>query len=185
LQRLEQNRHIHDALIERCRKGERSAQAEVYRLYSKAMFNLSMRILQHREEAEDVLQESFLDAFLRIQTYRGESTFGAWLKRIVVNRSINQAKRKKLVFADLSGSAEMILEEDEQESPMPECSVDDVRTAVSALPDGFRIVFTLYMFEDWSHKQIADELGISESTSKSQLNRAKKKLSELLIASKQ
>lgn len=185
MQRLEQSKHIHDVLIERCRRGERSAQAEVYRLYSKAMFNLSMRILQHREEAEDVLQESFLDAFLRIQTYRGESTFGAWLKRIVVNRSINQAKRKKLVFADLSASAENIMQEEETEMQMPECSVEEVRTAVNTLPDGFRIVFTLYMFEDWSHKQIADELGISESTSKSQLNRAKKKLSELLMASKQ
>jgi len=77
------------------------------------------------------------------------------------------------------------MQEEETEMQMPECSVEEVRTAVNTLPDGFRIVFTLYMFEDWSHKQIADELGISESTSKSQLNRAKKKLSELLMASKQ
>lgn len=161
----------------------RSAQSEIYRLYCGAMYNVSYRILQNREEAEDALQEAFVDAFTGMTKFRGESTFGAWLKRIVVNRSINQLKKKKMIFSDLSADAGQIADDSEvpSETSMPDCTVEDVRMAVKQLPEGFRIVFSLYMFEDWSHKQIAEELGITESTSKSQLNRARKRIAELIM----
>lgn len=174
--------HIHDHLVEGCRKGERSAQFELYRLYAKAMYNVSYRILLNREESEDILQEAFTEAFIGIDKFRGDSSFGSWLKRIVVNKSINAAKKRKMVFADLNDHTEFRDEEvNESESAVPDgCTAEMIKENLSLLPDGFRLVFSLYMLEDWSHKDIAKELGITESTSKSQLNRAKKKLAELI-----
>lgn len=171
--------HIHDKLVQACKRNDRSAQEELYRLYSGAMYNVSYRILQSREEAEDVLQESFLDAFTSIQTFRGEASFGSWLKRIVVNRSINETKKRKVHFGELK--SDVAEEPEESQHDLPDCTIDDVKKAMEKLPDGFRIVFSLYMFEDWSHRDIAEKLGITESTSKSQLNRAKKKMAELIV----
>lgn len=171
---------IHAALIAKCRNGNRFAQSEIYRLYAKAMFHVSWRIVQNREDAEDILQESFVDAFGKIQAFRGDSTFGAWLKRIVINKSINFVNKKKLVTTELQETIQLIDEEQPETAP-PDVSVEEIKRAMNNLSDGYRIIFSLYMFEDYSHKQIADTLGITESTSKSQLNRAKKRLAELLM----
>ena len=91
---------IHKPLIDRCRTGDRQAQYELYSLYARAMYNVSIRIVNHTSEAEDILQESFLEAFTRISEFRSESSFGAWIKKIVVNRSVNCLKKKKLVLFD-------------------------------------------------------------------------------------
>jgi RNA polymerase sigma-70 factor (ECF subfamily) len=146
------------------------------------MFHVSLRIVNNREEAEDILQESFVNAFQHLDSFRQDSTFGSWMKRIVVNKSLNSLKKKKLSFVevndDIHGEVEI---EEENEDATPELNVNDVKRAVKGLPDGYRSVFSLYMFEKWSHKEIANEMGISESTSKSQLNRAKKKVKALLM----
>ncbi len=178
--------HIHSQLVARSRKGERRAQGELYGLYSKAMYNVSVRILNSREEAEDVLQESFIKAFQNLNSFREEANFGSWLKRIVINTSLNRVKKKKLHFIELKDDkTEGSIEEDvpDADGP-PDFTVEEIKVAVSRLADGFRSIFTLYMFEDWSHKQIAEELGISVSTSKSQLNRAKKRVGEELMRMK-
>lgn len=145
------------------------------------MLNVSMRILNDSQEAEDVLQESFISAFQKIEGFRGESSFGSWFKRIVINKSLNQLKRKKLVLEEIDERlhGEKVEEEDEHEEPA--YTVQDIQKAMYRLPQGFRVVFSLYMFEDLSHREIAGQLGISESTSKSQLNRAKKKLKQLIL----
>ncbi|NND94617.1 MAG: sigma-70 family RNA polymerase sigma factor [Flavobacteriales bacterium] len=172
---------IHAGLIERCQRNEARAQAEIYRLYSKAMYNVSLRIVGNREDAEDVLQESFVSAFRSIDLFRAESSFGSWLKRIVINRSLNQI-RGKIYFTEVKDEIMGFFDSaEEEEQDEIEYSVKDIKNVLTQLSDGYRAVFTLYMFEDHSHKEIAELLKITESTSKSQLNRAKKKVREHLI----
>jgi RNA polymerase sigma factor (sigma-70 family) len=144
------------------------------------MFNVSMRIMQNREEAEDILQDAFVDVFTKLESFRGDSTFGAWFKRIVINKSLNAIKKKKVLTTELENVAEATEDEEVQEESQFNYTVDQVRSAVELLPEGYRIVFTLFMFEGYSHKQIAAELDVTESTSKSQYNRAKKKIRHLL-----
>ena len=98
-------------LIERCRKGERKAQELLYRLYYKAMYNVCYRLLNNQFEAEDVMQEAFLSAFLRIQTYRGEVTFGSWLKRIVINKAIDVLRTRKVIFEEVDEKTALRLEQ--------------------------------------------------------------------------
>ncbi len=172
--------HIHDELIARCRTGEREAHYQLYKLYSKAMFNVGYRITRSEEDAEDVLQEAFISAFHNLESYRGDASFGAWLKRIVVNKALNALNKRKY---------ESIPEDDEQwdvaEEEIPteyreELTVERVKQGIDKLPDGYRTVLSLYLLEGYDHQEIGEILGISESTSKSQLNRAKSKLKELL-----
>lgn len=170
--------NIHIKLIERCRAGDRGAEYEIYKLYSKAMFNTAIRICGDRQEAEDVLQESFLSAFRNIQSYRGESAFGAWLKRIVVNKSLSALRKKKNDMIMMEEVPDITyVEERARESHL---SVDLIKDAIKDLPAGFRAVLTLYLFEGYDHKEISEILNISESTSKTQYKRAKDKLKVLL-----
>lgn len=145
-------------------------------MYSKAMFSICMRLLNNREEAEDVLQESFISAFKNIEQYSGEATFGSWLKRIVINKSLDAISKRKLNFV----SVDEVDVAEEYDEPEASYSIEAVKEAVQRLPDGYRIILTLFLFENCSHKTIAEKLSISEGTSKSQYHRARKKLQELL-----
>ena len=174
--------HIHADIIEKCRRGDREAHYQLYRLYSRSMYNVGYRIVNNEEEAEDVLQEAFISAFGSLNHYRGDATFGSWLKRIVVNKAINVLKRRK---------AERLPEDDRFDVPEREeaveefqFTVDQVRNAIAKLPDGYRSVLSLYLLEGYDHSEIAEILGISESTSKSQFNRSKKKLRDILEGGK-
>jgi RNA polymerase sigma-70 factor (ECF subfamily) len=175
----------HEELIARCRDNDRQAQRELYQLYVRPMFNVCYRIVNQQEEAEDVLQEAFVRMFRQLDTYRQEASFGSWFKRIVVNASLNHIKKRQLKWQQVERMhgqpQETVLQEEENSVEMERFSVQQVQQAMEALPEGYRLVFNLYLFEDWTHREIAGELGISESTSKSQLNRAKKKMKELLI----
>jgi RNA polymerase sigma-70 factor (ECF subfamily) len=174
---------VHLDLINRCRKGDRLAQEEMYRLYYKAMYNTCLRMLNDRFEAEDVMQEAFLAAFLKIGQYRGEMSFGSWLKRIVVNKTIDAIRTRKIRFEELDEKQE---DEDlsgfelNQSTEETAHLIRKIKDAVQRLPDGFRLVLSLALFEGYDHEEIAMILGISESTSRSQLVRAKKKLVEYL-----
>ena len=171
--------NIHGELIARCQAGEHAAYYRVYQLYSKAMYNVGYRITGNEDEADDVLQEAFISAFKNIDSYRGDATFGAWLKRIVVNKAINAVKRKKMEA--LPDNDQWDVPEDVTEDAGDvELTVDRVRKAIQQLPDGYRAVLSLYLLEGYDHQEIGEILGVSESTSKSQLNRAKNKLKELL-----
>ncbi len=171
----------HAPLVEACRRGERKAQYELYRLYSKAMYNVCVRILNHPAEAEDVLQEAFLDAFQKIGDFRQTSTFGAWLKQIVVNRAINQLRQRRVQWVGVE-EAENVGELDTSGLNDADITLEvtQVRRAIETLPDGFRTVLSLYLLEGYDHEEIAGILGISESTSRSQYLRAKKRLAESL-----
>lgn len=172
--------NIHEAIIERCRQNDRSAQYELYDLYHKAMYNTALRICGNSAGAEDALQESFVAAFGRLDQFRGEATFGAWLKKIVVNKSLNHLKKSaQLKETNIEEYPENSFYEWEN-VPEKELSVESVKSAISQLPTGFRTVINLYLFEGYDHKEIAEILGISESTSKSQYNRAKRKVREII-----
>ena len=170
---------MHEELIARCKAGERSAYHQLYRLYSKSMYNVAYRIVWDEDDASDVLQESFISAFNNLDHYRGDATFGAWFKRIVINKALNMLKRKKM---------ESLPEDDrwdvpEEEGPdleYDDLTVERVKRAIEQLPEGYRSVLSLYLIEGYDHQEIGEILGVSESTSKSQLNRAKHKLREFL-----
>ena len=170
---------MHEDLIARCKRGDRDAHYRIYKLYARSMYNVSYRITHREEDAEDALQEAFISAFNNLQSYRGDATFGAWLKRIVVNKSINVLKKRK---HELISDEEQwdIAEEQVQEEYREALTVDRVKKAIEELPDGYRTVLSLYLLEGYDHQEIAGIMGISESTSKSQLNRAKTKLRDKL-----
>jgi RNA polymerase sigma-70 factor (ECF subfamily) len=171
---------IHRELIDLSKAGSRKAQYQLYQLYSKAMFNISMRMMPSQEEAEDVLQEAFTEAFLKLDSFRHESSFGAWLKRIVINRCINAIKKKKLEleYSDDIGQWDEAEENNSSDIDEKQMTVQAIHEAVKELPEGYRVIFTLYMFEGYDHGEIAQILNITESTSKSQYLRAKKKIKE-------
>lgn len=172
---------IHREIIELSKVGNQKAQFHLYKLYSKAMFNICYRMLKNREEAEDLLQESFCDAFMKLNSFRYESSFGAWLKKIVINKCINSINKRKvkLVFPESLGDMDRKEEEvvDYEDIHM---DVMKIQKAVEQLPDGYRIIFSLYALEGYDHSEIAQIMDISESTSKTQYLRAKQKIKELL-----
>ena len=172
-------KNVHAKVIDRCISGEQKAFYEIYQLYSKAMFNICHRILGKQEEAEDVLQEAFVNAFQNIHSYQRRASFGAWLKKIVVNRAISFLRKKQLELVELEDRFELKNEEEVNDIDLV-MKVESIRDAIQKLPNGFRVVFSLYLLEGYDHKEISEILGISESTSKSQYNRAKKKLRKIL-----
>jgi RNA polymerase sigma factor (sigma-70 family) len=166
--------------INRCLQGDRQAYYDLYKAYNRSMYNVGYRIVRNAEEAQDVLQEAFISAFKNLRHYRGDSTFGAWLKRIVVNKAINQVKKRKLERFPDDDRWDVREEEERDELEGYPFTVGKVKRAIELLPEGYRLVLTLYLMEGYDHGEIAGILGISESTSKSQFNRSKKKLKELL-----
>jgi RNA polymerase sigma-70 factor (ECF subfamily) len=175
----EKELYIHAPIIEECRKGNTKAQFTLYNLYSKAMYNLAYRITNNREDAEDVLQEAFVECFRNLASFRFESTFGAWLKSILINRSINHLWKKKVNLV-LQENLPDVADEAETSTDYV-YSTEKVFKGIESLPDGYRIILTLYLLEGYDHQEISQILGITESTSKSQYSRAKDKLRKLLL----
>jgi len=169
---------IHKDIIEACKMGDSRAQYKLYQLYSRAMYNLCMRLMNNREDAEDMLQESFTEAFRKLETFRYDATFGAWLKRIVINRCLNSLRRRNPDITSIDDFESYDKKEVEFEEN--QLDVKKIHRAVEKLPDGYRVVFSLYLLEGYDHGEISQIMGISESTSKTQLHRAKSKLKELL-----
>ncbi|KJF42377.1 hypothetical protein LH29_21590 [Draconibacterium sediminis] len=170
-------KNIHQEIIDQCKEGSQKAQFQLYKLYYKAMFSVSLRIVNDQMEAEDVMQEAFLSAFKKIGTYKGEVSFGAWLKRIVVNRSLDYLKKRKVQFEEVNERTTEIAD-----SRMDTCELDAqvLKQAIQELSDGYRVVLSLYLIEGYDHEEISQILGISNSASRTQLLRAKYKLREIL-----
>lgn len=175
-----QNIDIHKELIEQSKRGDRKSQYKLYSFYAKAMFNICIRMLNSVEEAEDILQDAFCDAFGNLGSFRYESTFGAWLKRLVINRCINHLKKKKVNLVHHDDMAMFDEPEDPDDDEETLLEVKKIYEAMHLLPEGYRIIFSLYLIEGYDHSEIAEILGISESTSKSQFLRAKGKIREIL-----
>ena len=170
-------KNIHQEIIDRCKDGSSKAQFQLYKLYYKSMYSVSLRIVNDDMEAEDVMQEAFLSAFKKINTYKGEVSFGAWLKKIVVNRSLDYLKRRKVQFEEINERTTQIVD---YHPANKEVDVQTIKKAIQALPDGYRVVLSLYLIEGYDHDEICQILGISNSSSRTQLLRAKNKLKILL-----
>ena len=171
----------YDELVERCKAGDTLAYRELYNRYSKAMYGTCLRILNNAVEAEDILQESFIEAFKNIAGFEYRTTFGGWLKQICINRSINQLKKRKIDWIDIDKTTIYNLPEeidiDEQEINL---KVASVKKAIEQLPDGYRAVLNLYLLEGYDHEEIAEILNVAESTTRSQYIRAKQRLVQIL-----
>lgn len=174
----DQNQDLLTNAVLRLRRGQDEQAMELlYRTYSRSMLTLSYRITNDLQESEDILQESFLQAFSKIRQLREASSFQPWLRRLVVNNSLRS--RKKQLYYEEPSLLPNLPDEDTSlwyESMPPEL----IKQAIQALPAGCRTVFTLYLMEDYKHREIADTLGISLSTSKSQYRYALKFLREKL-----
>ena len=171
----------HYNLVVECKQGSKKACYELYRLYSKAMLNVAYRIVGNVGEAEDVLQEAFLHAFNKVADFRQETTFGLWLKQIVVSRSINVLRRRKMEWAELEdGELENIADEECGDDDETQYKVSRIKEAMNELPEGYRVVLSLYLLEGYDHEEIGQILNITENTSRTQFLRAKRKLGEIL-----
>lgn len=171
--------NIHAELIDACLQNDRVAQFKLYTLYSKAMLNVAYRICNDLDQAEDLLQDSFVSAFKNLRSYKGTASFGSWLKRIVINTCLNYLRSKKFEFEELTEDAKQPIDEHVDYSDQ-DLAVEHIKEGIAQLPTGYRLVISLYLLEGYDHKEIAEVLNITVSTSKSQYNRAKSKLKENL-----
>jgi RNA polymerase sigma-70 factor (ECF subfamily) len=144
------------------------------------MFNTTLRIVGDSDDAEDVMQEAFLKAFAKLDSYRGEVSFGAWLKRIMINKALDflRLKKEQLSLEEAGEIGEMI--EEEAELVEYKYTADTIKKAIYALPEGYRLVLSLILLEGYDHEEVSIILNISNATSRTQYHRAKKRLIELL-----
>jgi len=175
---LSQTAFIHQDLIAESIRGSNKARYQLYQLYSKAMFNVCYRMMNNREEAEDMLQETFVVAFQKLNTFRNESGFGTWIKTITVRTCINALNKRKLDLCYIDDLHRFESPEEEPEEAL--YTTENILDAMKQLPEGGRLVFSLYLLEGYDHGEIAQILSITESTSKSQYMRAKRRIYELL-----
>lgn len=162
-------------LITACKRNDAKAQKQLYEKYDARFFAVCKRYFVNIQEAEDALVKGFLKIFQQINSYSGEGNFEGWMHRIIVNECLMELRRKKAIFLNIDDHLNYSL--------APE-KIDDegkILQLLNYLPEGCKVVFTLYVIEGYKHKEIADLLNISEGTSKSQLNLAKTKLKELLV----
>jgi len=170
--------NVHQDLIEGCRRGDQKSQFQIYKLYYKAMYNTSLRIVNDAMEAEDIMQEAFLSAFEKIGSYSGTVSFGAWLKKIVYNRSLDYLKKNsKMVFENVEFHYGL---EDPCDEPLHEQEHDPranrILDIIKKLPEKYRNILSLYLFEGYDHEEIGEILSIPSSTSRSNYSRAKSKI---------
>lgn len=174
-----QHEHINQ-LIKRCLQKDSTAQMEVYNLYSKAMYNSSLRILKDEFEAEDIMQEAFLTAFTKINSFKGEVAFGAWLKKIVINKSLSQLKKNKRYHAV---KMEVIpnYNVEEPELKHSDLTSTTVLQSLSMLKENYRVVLTLNLIEGYDYEEISEILNYTNENVRTTISRAKKKLKLLIL----
>lgn len=176
--------NIHQRLIESCKSGDRSAQFKIYKLYYKAMYNTCLRIVNDTAEAEDIMQESFLNAFRQLDSYTGEGSFGSWLKKIVINNSLDAIRKCRETLSIEEGSLDFpeIIEENREEEL--QYKVAEVKEAITKLPQEYRVVLSLFLLEGYDHEEISEILHISNNTSRTRFVRAKQKVLQILKKNK-
>jgi len=169
-------------IVEKCKKNNRKAQLQLYNQYCDGMYVVAMRFVKDSMEAEDIVQESFIKAFSKLYQYKAEVTFGAWLKRIVINKSIDLLKSKKQHLQDLDEVHLKVVDTDYESEWLVEdtITIDEVKEAINNLADKYKYVVMLYLIEGYDHQEISQILNISEVASRTQLLRGKAKLKEHL-----
>lgn len=172
-----------EELIKGCKEGKAIAQRELFERYCARMMAVCLRYMGNKDAAQDVLQEGFIKVFQNINLFREEGSFEGWLRKIMVNTALKQLRKQRSIrLDDYPEAFELHPDFDEV---LDKLAVEDLLQMVAGLPDGYRIVFNLSVLEGFSHQVIATELGISESTSRSQLYKARKQLQKLIIASQE
>lgn len=169
-------------IIEKCKQNNRKAQMQLYNQYCDGMYIVAMRFLKDAADAEDVVQEAFIKAFSKLHQYKAEVTFGAWLKRIVVNKSIDFLKSKKQRLVELEDVHLKVIDTETDDKWLVDDAItlDDVKAAIDRLSEKYKYVVMLYLMEGYDHQEISEILNISEIASRTQLSRGKSKLKELL-----
>ncbi|WP_318312491.1 RNA polymerase sigma factor [Flagellimonas crocea] len=179
----QQNEHI-DTLLKLCMQGKQSAQLEVYNRYYKAMYNTALRIVKHTAEAEDVMQESFLSAFTKLHTFKGDVAFGAWLKRIVINNSIyHYKKQQKKRAEDLDDVMYKVEDNDgvaSDQNGYTELKAQKVMETMKSLKDNYRVSLTLHLIEGYDYEEISEIMNISYANCRTMVSRAKESLRKKL-----
>ncbi|GFZ78281.1 ECF RNA polymerase sigma factor SigW [Aquaticitalea lipolytica] len=169
-------------IIEKCKQHNRKAQLQLYNQYCDGMFMVANRFVKNSMEAEDIVQEAFIKAFSKLHQYSGEVTFGAWLKRIVINKSIDVLKSKKEQLLDLDEVHLKVVDATNDDWLVDDLiTLDEVKEAIEKLPDKYKYVVMLYLIEGYDHQEISQILNITEVASRTHLSRGKTKLQELLI----
>ncbi|MGC3947278.1 MAG: sigma-70 family RNA polymerase sigma factor [Chryseolinea sp.] len=168
-----------EALIHACVRKDPTAQRELYDRYSSKMYGLCYRYVKNAMEAEDILVTAFMKIFDKIQQFKHDGSFEGWIRRIVVNESLTFLRRNRALY--LEADLELADREPDYASLSDHLEAEELLAMIQELPTGYGIVFNLYAIDGYSHKEIADQLGISENTSKSQLSRARTYLQKMLI----
>ncbi|GGI57089.1 RNA polymerase sigma factor [Winogradskyella haliclonae] len=168
-----------NTLINACKRGNQKAQMQIYDSYCDAMYNVACRYLNNKEDSKDAMQEAFLKAFLNIDKYKSTSTFGAWLKRIVINHCIDALKKQQFQAESLETENLQIVDDTNWQFDMS-ITKKQIENAIETLPEKYRLVITLYLIEGYDHEEISEILDIAIKTSRTQLRRAKQKLQDLL-----
>jgi len=173
-------------IIQKCKQNNRKAQLQLYNQYCNGMYIVAKRFLNDVADAEDVVQEAFIKAFSKLDQYKAEVTFGAWLKRIVINKCIDFLKSKKQFLVDLEEVHLKVVDAEEHDKWLVEDTItlNDVKKAIGKLPESYQYVVMLYLIEGYDHKEISEILNITEVASRTQLSRGKVKLQELLKSKK-
>ncbi len=167
-------------MIDKCKDNDPKAQMQLYDLYCNAMYNTACNMIKDDVIAQDVMQEAFIKAFKKVETYNGSASFGSWLKRIVINHSLDWIKKQKLETVELNEQVISIIDDDNWEIEN-ETSLQDIYKCIEQLPNKCKSVVKLYLLEGYDHQEVAQILKISEVASRSQLSRGKMRLKELLI----
>jgi RNA polymerase sigma factor (sigma-70 family) len=168
-----------EELIKGCLRRERVAQQQLFDQYSSKMYSLCYRYVRHAMEAEDILVTAFTKIFDRIGQFKGEGSFEGWMKRVVVNEALTYLRKSRTMY--LETDLEQADREPDYDRLSDHLEEEDLLKMIQELPAGYRLVFNMYAIDGYSHKEIADQLGISENTSKSQLSRARVYLQKLLL----
>ncbi|KOY52832.1 RNA polymerase sigma factor [Polaribacter dokdonensis] len=176
---MKPTKQLHQTIIDQCKCNDAKAQMQLYNLYSKGMFVVAVRYMKDKCLAEDVMQDAFIKAFKNIESYKNEVTFGAWLKRIVINQCIDCLKRKKLELVSINEEFTGNIESENWNFESDVC-IDLIVTKINELKEKYRLVLSLYLLEGYDHQEISQVLNISENTSRTHLLRGKRILREEL-----
>lgn len=175
-------KNIHQQLIDDCKNGNTQAQFEIYKLYYKAMYNTSLRLVNNSAEAEDIMQEAFLSAFKKIDNYKEEVSFGAWLKKIVVNRSLDYLKKRKIQQETIDERAFNIKDNNEitSDADIVAQEVAEIKQAIALLPENYRTLITLHLIEGYDYDEISEILDMSNAAIRTGYSRARAKLQNII-----
>ncbi|HEY0744625.1 MAG TPA: sigma-70 family RNA polymerase sigma factor [Chryseosolibacter sp.] len=168
-----------DELIKGCLKRDRNAQQQLYDLYASKMYAICFRYVRNAMEAEDVLVMAFTKIFDRIDQFKGEGSFEGWIRRVMVNEALTHLRKSRAMYVETE--LEQADREPDYDRLSDHLEAEDLHKMIQELPPGYRVVFNMYAIDGYSHKEIAEQLGISENTSKSQLSRARTYLQKILL----